>query len=131
MAYGYDVNYGKYEDFRNKLINKRIVEWDEDKLVLDDGTVVTIECSEQDCCAGAGGVFDKVELDAMITEVSIPEVENVDDYDTIINKATVKIFHNRNIVAQAEVEADAGNGGFYYSVGSLVINDIHYRVVDA
>lgn len=125
------VNYGNYNDFKERLINKRIVKWDEEELVLEDGTKVNIECSEQDCCAGAGGHFKNVELDAMITNVSLPEVKGIPDEDTIVNEAKVTIFHNRNVVAQAEVVADAGNGGYYYSVGSFVIDDVHYRVVDA
>lgn len=125
------VNYGNYNDFKERLINKRIVKWDEEELVLEDGTKVNIECSEQDCCAGASGHFKNVELDAMITNVSLPEVKGIPDEDTIVNEAKVTIFHNRNVVAQAEVVADAGNGGYYYSVGSFVIDDVHYRVVDA
>ena len=127
----YGITYGKYEDFKKLLVNKRITKWDENKLVLDDGTIVTIECSEQDCCAGAYGTFENVKLDAMITDVSEPEITNVPDDDTNINKAVVKIFHNQNPIATADITADAGNGGYYYSIGSFVIKDIHYQVVDA
>lgn len=127
----WEPEYGKYEEFKKILLNKKIVEWDEDRLVLDDGTNVTIECSEQDCCANAVGNFSDVELDAMITDVSDPDVVNIDDWDTTINQATIKIFHNKNIIARAEVTADAGNGGYYYSVGSFVVKEIHYPVVRA
>lgn len=129
--YGYDIEYGEFKNLKELLINKRIVEWTKDHLKLEDGTVVTIECSEQDCCANAYGNFSNVELDALITDVSEPEITPIPDYDTRVNKAVIKIFHNQNTIAQAEVTADAGNGGYYYSVGSLVVKDIHYRVVDA
>lgn len=127
----YDIDYGNYEEFKSLLINKRITAWDVNGLVLDDGTVVTIECSEQDCCAGAYGKFSDVKLDAMITDVSYPEVTNIPDDDTNINNAVVKIFHNQNPIAIANVTADGGNGGYYYSVGSFVVKGIHYQVVNA
>lgn len=123
--------YGKWEDLENLLINKKIVEWDKDKIVLEDGTKVTIECSEYDCCAGAYGKFTNVQLDAMITSVKEPVVTSVPDDDTVINQAIINIYHNQNVVAQAEVTADAGNGGYYYSVGSFVVKDVHYKVVSA
>lgn len=43
----------------------------------------------------------------------------------------VTIYHNQNPIALAECEADDGNGGYYYSVGSLVIGKIHFPVVEA
>ncbi|HCT7965487.1 hypothetical protein P0E55_00365 [Enterococcus faecalis] len=130
MCY-YDINYGEYDHFKELLINKRIVEWNEDSLILEDGTEITIECSEQDCCAGAYGKFKNVKLDAMITDVSLPEITNIPDEDTIVNQAKVTIFHNQNPIAIADFYANAGNGGYYYSVASFVIKDIHYKVVEA
>ncbi|MEB3521030.1 hypothetical protein SM122_10775 [Streptococcus sp. S2(2023)] len=53
------------------------------------------------------------------------QLENLDIVET------VTIYHNQNPIALAECEADDGNGGFYYSVGSLVIGNIHFPVVDA
>lgn len=50
-----DVNYGKREELESLLLYKKIVDWDKDRLVLDDGTIITLEQSEFDCCAGAGG----------------------------------------------------------------------------
>ena len=44
---------------------------------------------------------------------------------------TVTIYHNQNPIAIADCEADAGNGGYYYSVCSLVIKNVHYKVVEA
>lgn len=125
------MKYGNYEDFKKQLLYKRIIEWNEDKLVLEDGTIITIECSEQDCCAEAYGKFKDVVLDAVITNVSEPIITNIPDDDTTVNQAEITIYHNQNPIALAEVTADAGNGGFYYSIGSFVVKNIHYQVVQA
>lgn len=125
------MNYGDLKDLTKYLLYKRIVEWDEDRLVLDDGTVITLEMSESDCCAYAGGNFSNVELDAVITNVEVGEQVNIPDEDTNINEVKVTLFHNQNQIALAEMTADAGNGGYYYSVGSFVINGIHFPIVDA
>lgn len=128
---GINVEYGKLEDLNGHLLYKRIVKWDEGRLELNDGTVITLEMSESDCCAYAGGKFSNVKLDAVITNVDVGEMINIPDDDTKINEVTVTLFHNQNPIAQADMTADAGNGGFYYSVGSFVVNEIHFPVVDA
>lgn len=127
-----DARYGSLEELKELLLNKRIVKWSEDFLLLEDGTKVTIEMSESDCCAYAGGEFKDVKLDAIITDIKIGEpVTEKSDSGTSESKNTVTIYHNQNPIALAECEADDGNGGFYYSVGSLVIGDIHFPVVEA
>lgn len=124
------MNYGNYEDFKALLVNKRITSWNSDKLTLEDGTEITIEMSESDCCASAGGEFSNVVLDAMITDISDPLVEKSDlEYDGVHNTALVTIYHNRNIIAQADLYAE--HNGYYYCVGSFVLKDVHYPVVDA
>lgn len=124
--------YGSLEELKQLLLYKRIVKWDEDHLELEDGTRVTIEMSESDCCASAGGKFENVKLDAVITDIKIGEQVKVeDDWGTTTSKNTVTIYHNQNPIALAECEADDGNGGYYYSVGSLVIGKIHFPVVEA
>lgn len=124
--------YGTLEELKELLLYKRIVKWDKKFLLLEDGTKVTIEMSESDCCAFAGGEFQNVTLDAVITDVKIGEqTEEEDDWGTTTSTNTVTIYHNQNPIALAECEADDGNGGFYYSVGSLVIGNIHFPVVDA
>lgn len=132
---GWDMDknerYGTVEELEEFLLYKRIIEWTEDHLKLEDGTIITIEMSDSDCCAYAGGKFKNVKLDAMITDVNIGQQVDIPDNDTIVRENTVTIFHNQNPIAQAEAHADAGNGGYYFSVGSLVINKIHFPVVDA
>lgn len=125
------MNYGDLKDLNKHLLYKQIVEWNEDKLILDDGTIVTLEMSESDCCAYAGGTFSDVKLDAVITNVEIGEPVNTPDDDTVVNEVKVTLFHNQNPIALAEMTADAGNGGYYYSVGSFVVNGIHFPIVDA
>lgn len=125
------MKYGEIKELENSILYKRVVEWNKDELTLDDGTKITIEMSESDCCAWAGGTFSNVKLDAVITNLEIGEVKNIPDEDTTINEVRVTLYHNQNPIAQADVSADAGNGGYYYSVGSFVVNDIHYKLVDA
>lgn len=126
-----NARYGSLEELKELLLYKRIVKWDKDYLELEDGTKVTIEMSESDCCAHAGGNFKDVKLDAIITDIEIGEqVVKEDDWsEETESKNTVTIYHNQNPIALAECEANDGNGVFYYSVGSLVIGDIHFPVV--
>lgn len=128
------VNYNKYIDhneLKQRLLYKRITEWDEDYLKLEDGTKLTLETTEQDCCAWADGEFKDVVLDAMITDVKLGEEKVLrdgnDDFGEITNQNSLTIFHNQNPIAVAEMTADAGNGGYYYSVGSLVFKDVHFN----
>nr|UVY58221.1 MAG: hypothetical protein [Bacteriophage sp.] len=55
-----NARYGSLEELKELLLYKRIVKWDKDFLLLEDGTRVTIEMSESDCCASAGGEFKDV-----------------------------------------------------------------------
>lgn len=127
-----NARYGTLEELKELLLYKRIVKWDEDFLLLDDGTKVTIEMSESDSCAYAGGEFKDVKLDAVITDVKIGEqVKEEDDCGMTENRNTVTIYHNQNPIALAECEANDGNGGYYYSVASIVIGKIHFPVVEA
>lgn len=127
-----NARYGSLEELKELLLYKRIVKWDEDFLLLDDGTKVTIEMSESECCAYADGEFKDVKLDAVITDVKVGEqVTKKEEYGTTENSNTVTIYHNQNPIALAECEANDGNGGYYYSVASIVIGNIHFPVVEA
>jgi hypothetical protein len=125
------MNYGDVKDLEDYLLYKKIEEWDDDKLVLDDGTVITLEESESDCCACAYGTFKKVKLDAVITNVEIGEEYTREEYGTNVSELRITLYHNLNPIAIADMYADAGNGGDYYSVGSFVVNGIHFPVVRA
>lgn len=129
--YGENV-YKNFEEIKSKLLHKKIVSWETDKIVLDDGTIVTAVESDSDCCAHADGEFKHVTLDAAITDVLLENYksENKSD-DSTENTVTVKILHNLNEYTEADFYADDGNAGYYYSIASLVIEDIHYKVIEA
>lgn len=111
----------KFEELRNLLLYRRIVKWNENKITLDNGIEISIEETERDCCAGADGEFTNVVLDAAITNVSDIQYEPWEDDDTYGCSATVTIMHNRNTICKASADADAGNGGYYYSIASFVV----------
>ena len=124
----------EFEKVKELLLFKKIVEWNSDYIILEDGTKVEVYCSEQDCCAYASGNFKNVELDAVITDVDYKVIKDRewDEYDdTIVSEAVLTLFHNQNVIAQNMVEADAGNGGYYYSVASLKIGNIELAILDA
>lgn len=126
------VNYGNWEDLEKLLVGKRIVSATKDRLTLEDGTIVEIKESEYVCCASADGEWSNVTLDAVITAVKIEDERTV-EYQNCFEAdkyATVVVYHNQNVIAQANCEANNGNGGYYYSVCSLVVKDVHYKVVE-
>ncbi|MXI72402.1 hypothetical protein GR255_24260 [Mycobacterium tuberculosis] len=94
-----EENYGSLEELKELLVFKRIVKWDKDYLELEDGTKVTIEMSESDCCAWAGGEFKDVKLDAVITDVEIGKLNKFDNGDGTTCRNTVTIYHNQNPIA--------------------------------
>ena len=127
----------KLGQIKERLLYKKVVEWTEDYIILDDGTKVYVYCSEWDCCAHAGGYFKNVELDAVITDVTYDIIRDKEqseyggEIESIESEAVLKLFHNQNVIAQNMVNADAGNGGYYYSVASLVIGDFETDILDA
>ena len=110
-----------FNELREAMLYHRIVEWDDNTIVLDNGMRLTIEETEQDCCAGASGQFKDVVLDAAITYVGNIQYEPWEDDDTYGCSATVTIMHNRNLICKAVADADAGNGGYYYSIASFIV----------
>lgn len=112
-----------YEEFRNLILYHKVVEWNQELnyIVLDNGIRITIEMTDSDCCAYASGVFADVKLDAAITEVTEPQYEHWEDSDTYGCTAVVKMLHNQNLVCAVNASADAGNGGYYYSIASFVV----------
>lgn len=131
----YDINYKEFKEIEKQILFKKVTAWTDETLTLDDGTVIEIVESEQDCCAHAGGAWMNVKLDAVITNVKIedeitqPTCEDYPDEESE-SLATVVLYHNQNPIAQGSCYADGGNGNFYYSVCSLKIKDVHYPVVE-
>ena len=113
------------ELLKQKILYKRIKEMTEDKLILEGGTEVYFECTDWDCCAFASGEWETAELDAVITDVKMVDYNQsgLDGFDYLENTAKIVLYHNQNSVAQANLYADAGNGGYYHSVLSVFVNE--------
>lgn len=115
------------EELAERLVGRKVVEWEADHLKLDDGIVVTIEMTEWDCCASAGGEFEDIELEAIITDVRFEApTENYLDYDQSYAAREIVFIHNLNPIGKANMYADNGNGNYYFSVCAFKINDIYY-----
>lgn len=110
-----------FDDLRQLLLYRRIVKWNDDRIELDNGVKIRIEMTDNDCCARAEGNFQNVVLDAAITSVSEITHEKWEDDDTYGCRARVTIMHNMNPVCEAYANADAGNGGYYYSIASFIV----------
>lgn len=105
------------------LVGRRITAAESGILTLDDGTTLEFYESDQDCCAGAHGdweILDPDRLEAAITNVDYDEYD-YDDGDTRVAKCQITILHNQNPIALGDGYADAGNGGYYFSVLSLAV----------
>lgn len=111
-----------FEEFKKMVLYHQIVEWDDNKIVLDNGLIIAIEETAQDCCARAQGDFSDVVLQAAITSVTEPKYDPWKSSDTYGCSAVVKFLHNRNLICQANGDADAGNGGYYFSIASFVVS---------
>lgn len=121
-----DVEHPELDKLREALLYKRIVDFTPDSLTLDNGQVLKLKMLDSDCCAYADGTFEFVKLDAMITDVQMDNpVYVVDEYED--NESTarckLKIYNNLNPVAQAELTANNGNCGYYYSVAGAELDD--------
>ena len=110
-----------FNDLRKAMLFHRIVEWKDNYIRLDNGMELRIEETAQDCCASAWGQFEDVKLDAAITSISDIHCEHWEDDDTYGCSAVVTVMHNRNIICKAIGNADAGNGGYYYSIASFCV----------
>lgn len=111
-----------FKELRALLINRRIVDWNgNNEITLDNGVVISIEETAQDCCAYAFGRFENVEIDAVIIGVTEPKYETWEDDDTYGCSAEVKILYNDLDFCRAYGNADAGNGGYYFSTASFVV----------
>ena len=113
-----------FETFRNMVLYHKVVEWNQERnyIILDNGIKITIAMTDSDCCAYASGQFENVQLDAAITEVTERECYPWDDGYTFGCSVIVKMLHNQNLVCAVNADADAGNGGYYYSIASFVVS---------
>lgn len=119
------MNRIEFEQVKELLLYKKITEWNGSEITLSDGTLISVEMTDCDCCASAGGEFKDVELDAVITDVVMGNVSKTQsDWGESEAQVTMKIFHNQDVVALMEAFANDGNAGYYYSVASLVIKKV-------
>lgn len=119
-----------FDYLRKQLLYHKIVKWKDNEITLDNGMRLSIEETEQDCCASAGGKFKDVVLDAAITYVGDIRYEHWEKNDTYGCSASVTIMHNRNIICKAVGDADAGNGGYYYSIASFIVHPVNGKSYD-
>lgn len=120
------MKYKTEKEMIDRLVGKKIIDWSEDRLKLDDGSVITIEMTEFDCCATACGNFKDVKLNAVITDIRFKTpILNCFDDETYSTQEVVFV-HNQNKIAQADLYADNGNGDYYYSVVAFKIKNIFY-----
>lgn len=110
-----------FDELRKAMLFHKIVEWKDNYIRLDNGMELRIEETARDCCASAYGQFEDVVLDAAITDVSDIQYAPWEDGDTYGCSAVVTIMHNRNVICKAIGDADAGNGGYYYSIASFCV----------
>lgn len=111
------------ETLAKYLVGRRITAADNGTLTLDDGTVLELYESEQDCCAGASGewvILDPDRLEAAITHVEYKS-DSFEGGGTRGRTCEVTILHNQNPIALGAGYADAGNDGYYFSTLSLEI----------
>ena len=119
------MNEIEFEQVKELLLYKKITAWEGNKIILSDGTLISVEETEQDCCASARGEFKAVELDAVITDVVMGDISKTETgWGESEAEVTMKIFHNQDVVALMEATANDGNGGYYYSVASIIIKEI-------
>ena len=112
-------------DFLKNMLYKKIIRWNDQELMLEDGTVLVFE-EEQDCCAHASGGWEEVKLDAVITDIKIQRFDGErDEWGERTNSAVLTIFHNNNPIARAECWANDGNGGYYYSTLTLKVKGVN------
>lgn len=121
-----EIEYKDKQEMIDSLVGKRIVEWDQDHLKLDDGSIITIEKTDYDCCAMAYGEFKDAKLEAVITDIRFnkPSLNYCEDESYTTQE--VVFIHNQNKIAQADLYADNGNEDHYYSVVAFKIRDIYY-----
>lgn len=111
-----DKEKNKY--FNDILNGHTIVEADNDKLILDNGVVLTMFQSEFDCCSiaeGTWGIINNAENKG-ITDVEVNYSE-VDEENYI----TINILHDNNLIATGNGFANTGSSYMYLSSLSLKV----------
>ena len=111
-----DKEKNKY--FNDILNGHTIVKADNDKLILDNGVVLTMFQSEFDCCSiaeGTWGIINNAENKG-ITDVEVNYNE-----DNKENYITINILHDNNLIATGNGFANTGSSYMYLSSLSLKV----------
>lgn len=114
------------DKMKELLLYQEIESAEGDTLKLKNGTAIELYEEDYDWCAGADGRWIATKnFQGAITDVKFEYNVDVDDH-----YLTVTIFNNQNKIAQANAFADCGGSGYYYSVLSVRVRDIHHDIVD-
>ena len=119
---GNGMNSEDVKNLEKRIVGKRVISVEGSRLLLDDGTVLSLYMSDGDCCAYANGAWliNPDKLEAVITHADFKLLEDREfNGDGSTSHAQITILHNQNPLALADCYADDGNGGYYFSVLSL------------
>ena len=110
------------EKLKKHLLGQEIDRIEQGEVLhLKNGVALELYESGQDCCAGAHGTWllSDSEIHGGITEVKFEEETYCEEYGERSSECVITLLHGNQAVASAEGYADAGNGGYYFSVLSL------------
>lgn len=105
------------------LVGRRIVEVDDENIILDDGSVLHFT-EERDCCAGADFTLHDYDLTdpPVITAIEDSGRKADDDFDgDRYESRVITLLGINGTVGRIENFADAGNGGYYFAVLTLTV----------
>lgn len=110
------------EKLRKHLLGQEVDRIEQGEVLhLKNGIALELYESDQDCCAGAYGQWElpEGELHGGITDVKFTQEEPQDVYREEPAKCEIVLIHGDQTVASGQGYADAGNGGYYFSILSL------------
>lgn len=112
------------EALEKALLYKKVAKIKDGVLYLEDGERVEFVETFQDCCAGASGEWVNLNnlTEALITCVQLENVETDDWCDSRRTTAKLVLYYENEQLGTSELEADAGNGGYYGSTLGLEID---------
>lgn len=113
------------EALEKALLYKKVTKIKDGVLYLENGDGVEFVETFQDCCAGANGEWVNLNNlnEALITCVQLENVETDDNWcDSRRTTAKLVLYYENEQLATSELEADAGNGGYYGSTLGLEID---------
>lgn len=99
------------------LMGRRITKIDDERLQLDDGTMLTLIGNDGGCACGSGD-YTLTELngcDNVITNVELVNAPGGDDYDDGNGTYRIFVFADNQRINLATFEGTDGNG--YYGTG--------------